>query len=573
MMMGTRLLAVVGLVAGLAACGDDATPAGDTTTPDTTTPDTSTPDTSTPDTSTPDTSTPDTTPTDTTPTDTVTPTCDRTGFTGEAYMDYNEESGYVGFGLTGEAEELLLEFYDMGAGSPLAGPGEYPLGGNPDDQNYATCTTCGLIFTEDKVFFATSGLITITEIDEVARVVKATLTDATFVEVDINTETFESTEVPGGEGWCIPSAAIEYAPECTTNADCSGATPFCDTENFECVGCLSSLDCSADKPVCSATDNGVECIAGLDLCTGDDANEQSDDGPMGANALTLGTPVNAKICGDQEAESAAEFDWYTFTLAAPTNLEITLSWPGAEDVDFYFVDANLEAVQSGGATEANPEVVRATEVPAGTYYIAVNSYAGAPTAAVGYTLTVATFTPECTQDSDCTDAAKPACDTENLVCVVCVTDFNCSAATPVCKLDEAGVASCGVNDVCTGDDAGENGDDGPAGARALTSGTAVNGKICGETGTDSAAEADWFKVTVADGQNITVSLAWPGTGDLDVYVLDAEGMIVDDAATTANPEEVVITAPGAGTYFVAVTSYEGAPTDAVDYTLTVTVGQ
>ncbi|MBL8788556.1 MAG: PPC domain-containing protein [Deltaproteobacteria bacterium] len=486
-------------------------------------------------------------------------------------MEYQIDYDYTNFGLSTASEEVFIEFYDTGAGSPLIGPGNYQIGATADDRNYGTCATCALVFTQDdKVFFATSGVIKVTELDQGALKVKATLENATFVEVTIDQTTYTSTPVANGDTWCFSSVAIDFAPECTKDEDCGGDKPFCDTEAFACVGCRSSLDCTAEKPVCSQSETGVECIAGITVCTGDDANEDHDDGPKGANALTLGTPVNAKICGEDGEPSANELDFYTFTLAAPTNVEIVLSWPGTEDLDIFLVDANLESVKTGGATLVNPEKIRAVQLAAGTYYIAVSSYEGAPTAAVAYTLTASVFTPECTDsNTQCTTAERPVCDTENFACVQCLSSLDCNATNPVCKAGNDGAPVCGVVDVCTGDDVRENGDDGPKGATTIAVTDSVSGKICGAVETPSEGEADFFTFTSAGSENFKITLDWADTAvDLDLYILDSAGEEVDSSFEN-QPEVVTLNNLAAGSYYILVQSYDGAPTAATSYTLSV----
>ena len=44
---------------------------------------------------------------------------------------------------------------------------------------------------------------------------------------------------------------------CTSNVNCGGTTPFCNTTDSQCVACLQSTDCPVADPVCN-TDRG-EC--------------------------------------------------------------------------------------------------------------------------------------------------------------------------------------------------------------------------------------------------------------------------------------------------------------------------
>jgi hypothetical protein len=356
--------------------------------------------------------------------DVVTPvTCDREGFTSdESFLDTGD--GYDAFGLSSATQTLIVEFYDVGDGSPLEGVGTYPVGTNPGDDNYETCSTCVLIAadcTEEgcaKTFFATEGSIEVTAFDRDAKTVTARLLNARFVEVTIDGDTYASTPVADGEGWCISEAAIAAAPECTTNAACTDPTkpvcnttdlvcvecaddsacsdptkPFCATDEGVCVACTNDFQCTAAAPVCQASEDGVVGCGVIDACTGDDAGENGDDGPLGAGPITLGETKAAKICGGREAASIGEADYYSFDMAAAGKLNVTLTWGNESDLDLYVVDTEGQIVDRSARTTGNPEVVTFAELPdaqlpAGRFYIVVMSYDGNPTDAIDYTLKI-----------------------------------------------------------------------------------------------------------------------------------------------------------------------------------------
>jgi len=62
---------------------------------------------------------------------------------------------------------------------------------------------------------------------------------------------------------CVGNACILY---CESSADCSGATPYCDTARSECVGCLSNTNCGGGStPVCDrAMSTCVGCAIDAD---------------------------------------------------------------------------------------------------------------------------------------------------------------------------------------------------------------------------------------------------------------------------------------------------------------------
>ncbi len=330
-------------------------------------------------------------------------------------------------------------------------------------------------------------------------------------------------------------------PECTVDAACAGtpATPFC-SDDFVCVACRASVHCDMEAaPVCDTATN--VCVAGYDECTGDDAMppENADDGPVGAVALAAveGTPavVSAKICSQPTAES----DHYSFTAAAGDTRVLTLDWPGAgDDLDFVLQDATGAEIASG-ASANNPEVIVATDLAAGDYYVVVTKADATPVAAaVDYTITAAL--PECETSFDCANAALP----------VCGPTLACEAGFTGCD-DDATAAEMG-------------GDDGPAGATVLASGVAVDAGICATP----AAERDYFKVTLADTADLDVSVSFLAAEDLDVQVVDSTGALLG-LTFYQNPETINLTYLPAGDYYVVIQNFGGATTAAYNITATV----
>lgn len=578
--LSIKLFAMCGLGMGLVACGDDSTPAGDTNTPtDTDTSNPSDTDTTTPtdtDTTSPDTDTtvPDTdTTADTTTPDTVGPTCDRDEFTvNAAFFEYNADNDFTNFGAESDSGFISVEFYDIGSGSPLTGVGVYPIGGNAADRNYETCSTCIVIYDDcgaetcDTLFFATGGTIEVTAIDQDAGTITAELKDIVAVEVTIDSQTFRSTPVANGESYCLDSVPVVYDPECTTDAMCTEAgKPFCDTESNTCVQCLGAFDCpTAAAPVCVVANDTLVCGTQTDVCTGDDTLEPNN-GPAQATALVAGTPVNAKAC---VGTTSRETDWFTFTTTEVSNLNFSVTHAAATAMDFDIVlfSADGEVVDAA-ESEDNPEVLTVPLAPVGTYYAVVYLYTGSDTAGVDYTFSFTATVPECQTNTDCTEAGEAICDTTVGECVVCATSFDCGATTPVCQADDAGVRSCTVVDVCTGDDAThENNDDGPSGATPLVLGTPMNSKVCGEDGTPSESESDFYILDLTTAGNVRFTLTWAGESDLDLYLFGEDGTFIDGSVLDS-PEVLDAPALAVGKYYVQIISYEGNATAAIDYSI------
>jgi len=49
------------------------------------------------------------------------------------------------------------------------------------------------------------------------------------------------------------STTPPVSTKCTSNANCSGSTPTCNTSTGACVGCLTSANCAAPNPICNTT--------------------------------------------------------------------------------------------------------------------------------------------------------------------------------------------------------------------------------------------------------------------------------------------------------------------------------
>ncbi len=148
-------------------------------------------------------------------------TCTYTGFSPVAQeaLDYST-SGFVYGGYSSTTEPLYLvsiEFFTgYGSPPPLTGPGSYTLATTAVEQNYSTCGTCVLVHQQcstgvgcTRSFFATGGTLQISSWGDVGTQFTGSLTGVTLVEVTIDSSTFVSTPVPGGQTWCLPSYAFD----------------------------------------------------------------------------------------------------------------------------------------------------------------------------------------------------------------------------------------------------------------------------------------------------------------------------------------------------------------------------
>ena len=179
---------------------DPTTP--DPTTPDPTTPDPTTPDPTTPDPTTPDPTTPDPTDPDPTTPDPTTPQASCQLITSIDWSTLTQNTDY-GYYYTSGDPYASIEFmsdpavgtYDLGSGS---------------NTNYKTCSECVRITkNSNQFFFQKSGTLKITYFDDYYYSLSGTLSGQ-FIEVTINSDTYESTPVEGGECLEIQNASFDY---------------------------------------------------------------------------------------------------------------------------------------------------------------------------------------------------------------------------------------------------------------------------------------------------------------------------------------------------------------------------
>ena len=172
---------------------------------------------------------------------------------------------------------------------------------------------------------------------------------------------------------------------------------------------------------------------------------------------------------------------------------------------------------------------------------------------------------ECQDDPDCTNPSLPFC--VDFTCVECTNSFECpGAGTPICT-DNVCVAG---PDQCTGDDGNEP-DDGPAAATMIpaptpSTPTVRNGAVCSLP----SNEADFYRFTLTGTRSIRLTLNFSGAGtDLDVYLLDSDGFIIEAGILSGTVPEVFVAQDlPPGDYYVLVRQYDPmASAAATPYTL------
>ncbi len=359
--------------------------------------------------------------------------------------------------------------------------------------------------------------------------------DKSTLYVVIDSSSAENSRATGNYSLKVVEA------QCTIDAECSGSTPFC--FDFTCVECTNSFDCdSTAAPACDFDRNA--CVSGWDECTGDDPSplESADDGPLGAALLRDAAPgrptiVTQNIC----SAPFTEVDFFAIDLPAGAKRVFSIDWAGSADLDLVLLRENGDLVDA--SFRDKPEAIEVDSLPAGKYYLVVQKFEATGMEfriALPYTVTVSI--PECESSFDCPSSALPVCGATRL----------CSASSSECSGD---------------DDAEQN--DGPATATAISSGTILNAAVCNAPVT----EVDFYKIDVASGQDLEVSVAFADTNaaDIDLQIFNASGQL-QGVTLWKNPETVNLSYLPAGTYFISVSYFSTATvTAAHPYTLSATL--
>jgi Cys-rich repeat protein len=174
----------------------------------------------------------------------------------------------------------------------------------------------------------------------------------------------------------------------------------------------------------------------------------------------------------------------------------------------------------------------------------------------------------CTSNAQCNNNLDgPICDTNaaspTFGSCGCDSFLNCPAADrPACVFAAGPPAkgACGVVTQCAvNNDAGENADDGPAGARQFnSSSSARTGQACYVPTPGYSAgwsmEEDWYRINVNFlCCNLYFTLSWDDNSvDYDMTIYDSNLNVVARAETFNRPEETSVFATLGDVYYVQV---------------------
>jgi hypothetical protein len=117
------------------------------------------------------------------------------------------------------------------------------------------------------------------------------------------------------------------------------------------------------------------------------------------------------------------------------------------------------------------------------------------------------------------------------------------------------------------DDASDPANDGPSGAAPISGAVGVPVMIGGTICSRPQGEADYFSITLQQGEGISLNIDWVGNADLDLQVIDANGVLLG-VGGQQHPELISLTYLTAGTYYVIITRSGAVTPQTTDYTLT-----
>ncbi len=259
---------------------------------------------------------------------------------------------------------------------------------------------------------------------------------------------------------------------CTSDSNCSGTTPVCNTATMQCVQCINNTQCADPTPLCDTTANRDQCVQCLSdancptsapVCTGGSCF--ACDGDRGSGTTHACKSAAAPACVKTGADTGKCVQCTTADAVLCTG-----GTPACNDTSHTCVQCASNTQCSGRAPICNAAgtcIACSDDFGAGTpaacfqntkpACLKTGSSSGAcaqcdatngtqctgqtPVCDLASDAKIDTCV-QCNTDAECT-GPMGKCNTVQHVCTIgCTTDANCSGATPACKLPDGFCVEC-----------------------------------------------------------------------------------------------------------------------------------
>ncbi|MBI5545683.1 MAG: DUF11 domain-containing protein [Deltaproteobacteria bacterium] len=219
---------------------------------------------------------------------------------------------------------------------------------------------------------------------------------------------------PGG------TPTVVTVDRCATNADCSGATPYCDTSvrPTVCVGCLSNAGCSGSTPICDASHTCRACTSS-DCAAPTPTCETS--GPLAGRCVQCNVGETSACV----APTALCDTSVGICVECLSGADCGGSTPLCDGVT-HTCRGCLDDSQCGGATPACQ--------PGGTCGQCSSTHTSLCTGVTPVCDTAAGTCVGCVSALDC-GPALPYCNPATDSCQACASDAQCPVGQPACQPD------------------------------------------------------------------------------------------------------------------------------------------
>ncbi|MCF2141809.1 MAG: Ig-like domain-containing protein [Candidatus Lokiarchaeota archaeon] len=285
-----------------------------------------------------------------------------------------------------------------------------------------------------------------------------------------------------------------------------------------------------------------------------------------------------------------EVDYFEITNVEPGLMELSVSWGNSYDIDCYICEtADYTNYLARGYTTSNPETCSYNIQTAGTYYIAVRMYTWYASS-TSYTATVKYYTggtADTTAPTVSITAPSNGATVSETIAVTATASDNVGVSYTQMKIDSGSwttdstspyswsVDTTALSDgahtitVQAFDAAGNYGEDSIS---ITVDNTPSQTQLITREFNDAVAgyEVDYFELTDVEPGEMTVSVSWGNSYDIDCYICTTPDYTnyLARGYTTNNPETCSYVIQTAGTYYIAVRMYTSSASSTA-YTATV----